>query len=78
MSLLATFPEIDASSGSLHIRHDLTNQCVTIGLIDFDQWDVDTVEVKISPQLINFIEPDKTLVGIKVFSVDGAQSGGIS
>ena len=76
MSFLATFPEIAGSLGSLHIRHDLTNQSrsITIGLIAFDEWHVDTVEKQVNPQVIHFIQPvDNTLVGVKIFS-----DGGIS
>ena len=68
MSFLPTFPEIVLSSGSLHVRHDLTNQSITIGLIAFDQWNVDTVEKQVNPQLIHFIEPDSVIVGVKIFS----------
>ena len=78
MSFLATFPEIVGSLGTLHVRHDLTNKNITIGLLAFDEWHVDTVELQVNPQLIHFVEPvGNTLVGIKVFSADSSQSGGI-
>ena len=73
MPFLPTFPEIVLSSGTLHIRHDLTNQSITISLIAFEQWDVDTVEKQVNSQLIHFIQPDNSLVGVKIFS-----DGGIS
>ncbi len=71
MSFLPTFPEIVLSSGTLHIRHDLTNQNITIGLIAFDQWHIDTVEVQVNAQLIHFVEPGSAIVGVKIFSNGG-------
>ena len=71
MSFLPTFPEIAGSLGSLHVRHDLTNQNITIGILDFDEWHVDTVEKQVNPQLIHFVEPDSAIVGVKIFSEGG-------
>ena len=71
MSFLATFPEIDGTLGTLRIRYDIENKCMTIGLKDFALWHIDTEQVQISKDVIHFIQPDNTLVGVKTFSDGG-------
>ena len=71
MSFLATFPEIDGILGTLRIRYDIENKCMTIGLKEFQQWHPDTEQVQISDSLIHFIEPGSAIVGVKVFSAGG-------
>jgi len=70
-NLLPTSPEISTDLSNLHIRTDLINRSITVYLRDWNLWDVETSQVKISSSLIHFIEPDNTLAGIKVFSNDG-------
>lgn len=62
-------PELDQAFGTLHLRQDLINQCITIGIKRFNDWDIDTKEVQISPTVIHFVQPDGELVGIKVLSI---------
>jgi len=65
---IAHSPELIQDFGSLHLRQDLINQCITIGIKEFNDWDIDTKEVEISKTVIHFIEPDGELVGVKIFS----------
>ena len=61
-------PELNGSIGTLEFRSNLDETSITIGFHEFFKWHPDTVEVQISPELIHFISPNNTLVGIKVFS----------
>ena len=61
-------PEIASSFGKLKIRQDLVNYSITIGIIDFEEWDVDTEQIQISKTVIHFIQPNGELVELKVFS----------
>ena len=60
--------EMLISTGSLKVRCDFDRKSVTIGLREFFEWHVDTIESHIAPQILHFVEPDGTLVGLKIFS----------
>ena len=61
-------PEIASSFGKLKLRQDLINYSITVGIKDFDEWDLDTEQVQISKTIIHFVQPNGELVGLKVFS----------
>ena len=68
MKFLPTTPEFSGNLGNLYIRQDLLNHAVTIYLKDLEKWNPDTEQIRISKNLIHFVQPrDQLIVGIKVF-----------
>ena len=65
---IAHQPELASAFGKLQLRQDLINQCITIGIKKFNDWNINTKEVKVSDSVIHFSEPDGVLVGVKVFT----------
>ena len=74
-NFLPTSPEISTDLANLHIRTDLIQNSVSIYLKDWNLWDVDTLQVKLSENVTHFIQPNEEIVGVKVFSNNDTLSG---
>ena len=57
---------IEMTLGKLLVRTDLDQNSVTVGFRQWFEWDVDTRQVEIAPGVIHFIQPDDTIIGLRV------------
>ena len=58
--------EIEMTLGNLLVRTDLDQNSVTLGFRQWFEWDVDTRQIEIDTGLIHFIQPDETIVGLRI------------
>ena len=58
--------ELEMTLGKLLVRTDLDQTSVTVGFRQWFEWDVDTRQVVIAPGVIHFIQPDDTIIGLRV------------
>ena len=58
--------EIEMTLGKFLVRTDLDQTSVTVGFRQWFEWDVDTRQVVIAPGVIHFIQPDDTIIGLRV------------
>lgn len=62
-------PQMVSSFGSLKLIQDLVDYHITIEIKDSNDWHVNTKQLKVSKNVIHFLEPDDELVGIKILSI---------
>jgi hypothetical protein len=67
--LLSHPPELSGHLGNLSIRSSLEDFSIIVGMKGWNTWHLDTQQKFIAPNLIHFLEPDGTIVGIKCFGV---------
>ena len=58
--------EIDMTLGANLVRTDLDQNSVTVGFRPWFEWDVDTRQVEVQTGVIHFIQPDNSIIGLRV------------
>jgi hypothetical protein len=58
--------EIEMTLGAILVRTDLDQNSVTVGFRPWFEWDVDTRQVEVQTGVIHFIQPDNSIIGLRV------------
>ena len=58
--------EIEMTLGAILVRTDLDQNSVTVGFKPWFEWDVNTEQVRIDAGVIHFIQPDNTIIGLRI------------